>query len=162
MFADLRDTPFEPVIVGSVYNIRHIVMAIILAAGLFYPLDAFWPFKIRFVNPGGLMVVFTLTIAFVLQQIFPVYYRVVPRRLDMMRFSALTNRAKVVERWSLVTAQVEVDFEKRRIELRDDEDRRLTIWIPGVTEPYRFAVGLMQGAISTHEPAPLPDDRLLG
>lgn len=161
-FVELTDAPFEPIIVGVYYAKRHLIIGLLIGLCLCAGAPIFFRWVPRPLNPGMFCMIVGTVIAIALQQLFPVYYRIVPGRMDVMESSLFTSRARVVDWWPLKTARIEIDFKKRRIELRDVGDQRLTIWIPGVTEPYRLAVGLIQAAISTHEPAPLPDDRLLG
>jgi len=91
----------------------------------------------------------------------PIYYRVVPGRLDVLRFSAIWRRAVSVQSYDLRKTPVLVDLRRHMVFVgppakADDFSFAL---VPGRK---RFARAVFMAAVSTYEPGPLPHDELLG
>jgi hypothetical protein len=93
--------------------------------------------------------------------LWPTYFRVVPGRLDVMRFGSLRGRPVSIERFDLHTAKLLVDM-RRWVVFIDDEERQIELPIALMRDRRRFAHAVLLAALSTYEPAPLPDDALLG
>lgn len=162
--AELRDTCFEPVIMERMmagWSILGVVVsgfAVVLCLALL--LDSLTPGLGLPVNIGVAVYPLGMCSIWLIQRLRPTYYRIVPGRMDIMRFSVLTNRATIVDRWDLRNAHITVRFDRRRVGLGMSETKHVRLF--GLAEPHRFVAALFQGAISTHEPPPLPDDALLG
>jgi hypothetical protein len=160
--AELRDTSFEPVIMERMMAewsmVRIVVLGCALAISLRLLLDLLTP---GLAGPvGSLSYPIGLLIVWLIQRLRPTYYRIVPGRMDIMRFSVLTNRATILDRWDLRNAHITVRFERQRVGLGMSETKHVRLF--GLAEPHRFVAAVFQGAISTHEAPPLPDDALLG
>ncbi len=160
--AELRDTCFEPVIMErelagwSIVSVVLLGSAVALLLRLF--LDLLTPGLIG--NVSFLLYPIGMFIVWLIQRLRPTYYRIVPGRMDIMRFSVLTNRATIVDRWDLRNSHITVRFDRQLVGLGMSETRHVRL--AGLTEPHRFVAAVFQGAISTHETPPLPDDALLG
>lgn len=92
---------------------------------------------------------------------WPTYFRVVPGRLDVMRFSNLHGRPIAIERFDLRQAKITVDL-RRSIIFVDDGCRKADFTFMLMRGRTRFAYYVLLAALSTHKPPPLPDDALLG
>ncbi len=103
-----------------------------------------------------------LLIIWIVQRCRPTYYRIIPGRLDVMHFSPLSNRARVVDRWDLRDARISVRFERQMVELSTPTRTKTTIRLYGLSEPHSFVKALLMAAISTSATPTLPDDALLG
>jgi hypothetical protein len=91
----------------------------------------------------------------------PTYIRIVPGRLDVMQFSGLSWRAVRTSSWDLARARVLIDS-RRGVAFVDDADESLEFSLRLMRERQGFARALFMAALSTHPPAPLPADELLG
>ncbi|RJP33774.1 MAG: hypothetical protein C4547_11780 [Phycisphaerales bacterium] len=99
--------------------------------------------------------------------LWPTYYRVVPGRLDVMRFNMLRNEPVSIAQHPLRDAWIEIDLRRcvviigRRNEPGEPQtEAELPILL--MRRRTEFAHALLLAAISTHEAPPLPDDALLG
>jgi hypothetical protein len=92
---------------------------------------------------------------------WPTYFRVVPGRLDVMRFSNLRGRPIATSRYDLRRSKITVDL-RRSILFIDGEDGQADFTFLLMRERDRFGYYILLGALSTHRPPPLPDDALLG
>ncbi len=92
---------------------------------------------------------------------WPVYLRIVPGRLDVItsRFAGVGRTACVS--FDLTTGRVHVNLIHRKITI-EHGDRRLEVPYLLVPRGRELVSAILLGAISTHKPAPLPDDRLIG
>ena len=112
---------------------------------------------------GKLCAGFTMGAAIV-GWLWPTYFRIVPGRLDVMRFNNLLNRPVSVERYNLRTAKLLIDL-RRGVIFVDESDGRTgefpIVWMRRSTRE-RLAYHLLLAAISSYEAPMLPDDRLLG
>jgi hypothetical protein len=93
--------------------------------------------------------------------LWPTYFRVMPGRLDVMRFSTLRGRAISFERFDLRQARVLADL-RRSVVFIDEGENRAEYAIGLMRGRTRFAHALFWAAMNTHEPPELPADRLLG
>lgn len=161
----LVDVPFEPSIFPRVYSGAAVWVAAIVGCfvgvGMMSILDTFIPGP----NLTGILSGFAqflgIPVLWILARLFPTYYRIVPGRLDIMRFSSLTNRTKRLDHWELRTARIHIRFDKSIVEILS-HGREVAIRIRGISEPYKFIDALLMGAVSTHQSAPVPDDQLIG
>ncbi len=162
--ADLEDVPFEPVIIERRYpnwsggRFLLLGMAVVFVGIMF--VEGFTDLSARGIAAGAYA--FGIMLARLIQCLRPTYYRIVPGRLDLLRFSQLTNKARILRRWNLLETKVAVWFDSQTVELQPHGAPATTIRLFGLSEPRRFVLALLQGAISTHRPPPLPDDQLLG
>jgi hypothetical protein len=162
---DIRDVPFEPVVFERVYAATS--MPIVFALGMLVGtvLMILWivylPIRMNGGVLGGLWQCIGLVVVWLVARMRPTYYRVVPGRLEIMRFNALTNRSQMLKQWDLRSVRLFVAFDRQLVELTDGTGSA-TIRLWGISEPYKFVEALLQGAISTYPAPPLPDDQLLG
>ncbi len=91
---------------------------------------------------------------------WPTYFRIVPGRIDALRYSFLSDRPVSVTKTVLRDARIIYDHSKYTLHLHtgDWED----YWIMLVPRRRQFIRALFLAAASTHQPPPLPDDDLLG
>lgn len=166
-YGPLEDLPFEPAIfhaalafqpsgwaIGLVW-----VFAAIGGMGAWYLVHRVWGVP----NTGGTFYfwgAYGLGIV-ALTWLRPIYFRVVPGRLDVLRYSALRTQPLRVDHYNLSTASVLIDLRRWLLFVdRDDQSAEFSFMlVPGRR---RFAHTILRAAISTHQPAPLPDGELLG
>ena len=98
---------------------------------------------------------------FITAAIWPVYLRVVPGRLDILRYNTLGRTVSEIVKHDLRTSAVLVDLNQRCVFLAKD-GITTEIGFGAVRDPYEFAHAVLTAAVSTHQPAPLPDDALIG
>lgn len=125
-----------------------------VAFGSFFPFTAFH--------------VFAMLIGIVLFDAFlmPVYIRIAPGVLDVLRFPILGAGRAVSERYDLRTARVCVDLDMRYARI-DDLTRPshpvLFLHLPSLLGGHgTTAADILRGALTTSPTPPLPDDALLG
>jgi hypothetical protein len=111
----------------------------------------------------GVVVLFGCVVAarLVVAWLWPTYFRVMPGRLEVMRFSTLAGRPISFERFDLRQASVLVDL-RRSVVFVDEGDRRGEYAIALMRGRTRFAHALFWAAMNTHQPPDLPEDKLLG
>ena len=89
----------------------------------------------------------------------PMYYRIVPGRLDVLRYSLLRRAPMRVERHDLRAAQVWIDMRTNLVSIIEgDKVSEYALWF--MRERNAFARALFEGAISTHA-APATSDEVL-
>jgi len=93
--------------------------------------------------------------------VWPTYLRVVPGRLDVLRAGILGRGVRAAERHDLRSSAVLVDLGLRCLFLAKD-GVTTEIAFGALASPREFAHSVLLAAVSTHEPAPLPDDALVG
>ena len=165
---ELADVPFEPHLFHASLARKftpkmYLVFWVLVIPGIaavHYVLSVLgWP---RFRDLSFMRIMVGLLIAYwSTAWLWPAYFRVVPGRLDVMRFSNLRGKPVSIERFDLRTAKLLVDT-RRWVVFIDDEERQIELPIALMRDRRRFAHALLLAALSTHEPAPLPDDALLG
>lgn len=162
-FADIEDAPFEPIIVERFYAASSmafvVIVGIFIGAVIQYAIQHFLKSTLGLANAGQML---GFVLAWIPARLFPVYYRFVPGRLDVLRFSMFTGKAILLSRIDLRSGMVRVSFAKRKAEIETSEGQFLEIRLWTLAEPFRFVKGLVQAAINTHPAPPLPDDQLLG
>lgn len=161
--ADIDDVPFEPIIVERQYAASS--MGFIIFVGLFLA------FAVQFLFDGifgqrtsyrGIGFLLGFTLVWIPARIRPLYYRLVPGRMDLLRFSMISGKARLLKRIDLGKARIRVSFAKQSAEIRSSDGDREDIRLWALAEPHEFIRGLFQAAICTHPAPPLPDDQLLG
>ena len=164
---EFSDQPFEPIIIE-----RHMVVSSMwwvfatgLLAGLVLTALVMWlggPFS----GMPGLMAGLGFGVASVLfwipARLRPLYYRIVPGRMDAMRYSLFQKKAQLLGRIDLSMARIRVEFARQTIEIQSPKDGRFKMRLFNVSEPHEFVRGLFQAALCKHPAPPLPDDQLLG
>jgi len=99
----------------------------------------------------------------VIMLFWPAYFRIVPGRLDVLRWRPFRRRAEVLASWDLCVARILVDLRKAVVILDGPNCETPCVFNIGLVRGRaRLAHALFLGAISTHWPPPLPDDELLG
>lgn len=93
--------------------------------------------------------------------IFPTYLRVIPGRLDIMECTFLGRQVLSVRKIDLRTQQVVVDLQQQLVIVGDAADAPKFAF-GAVWDRWGFAHAVLQAAVSTHTPPPLPDDELVG
>lgn len=95
---------------------------------------------------------------------YPVYYRIMPGRMDVMRSSAWSSRVKLVRSVQLGTADVVCWYDKHILKIRqngrDAAVERVDLF--GLNDPHQLVNGVFRGAICGELAPPAPTDRLLG
>ncbi|MCB9852127.1 MAG: hypothetical protein H6819_03455 [Phycisphaerales bacterium] len=89
----------------------------------------------------------------------PMYFRVVPGRMDVLRYSMLRRAPMQVERHDLRTAQVIVDMRSNVVYIVEGE-KVGEYSIRFMPERSAFARALFQGAVSTHAAPAVSDEEL--
>jgi hypothetical protein len=93
--------------------------------------------------------------------LWPTYVRVVPGRLEVMQFSSMRGRPPALHRYSLRSARILTDMRRWAV-IVDEGKRSVELPILLMRERRRFVHAVLLAATSTHDPAPLPPDSLLG
>jgi len=175
---DLRDVPFEPVIVqysswtDTIGHYWKVVLPVFLLV-TFGPLLVLLLMGVSFGNIVStcnvwLMLVTSLAtviVAWLIKWLYPTYYRVVPGRLDIVRYKWWADRARSIERFDLREARkIEVNYANQNvvIEAAPSEPDCPVIYLSHIRERHRLAEAILMAAISTSPAPPLPDDELLG
>lgn len=178
----LRDTPFEPAIfprtqVADLFSRIHVkvyvlavpaayVFCFVLAKFVNVTLQYFGVSNIRLDAGmfGALPMVMIGLAAYGIARLRPTYYRVVPGRLDILRYSAL--RAKVVfeQQIDLSLAWILVDFFNGppRLTISHRDGGAIEIQLRDVQKPHQFAETVVWAAISTADSPQLPEGELIG
>lgn len=95
--------------------------------------------------------------------LWPTYYRVVPGRLDIMKFPMIRTGMAQVERVNLREPRVSADAASGAIRLEHPDGKRSYIQFLGTpASRMEFAKAVAEAAISPHTSPPLPDDELVG
>ncbi len=102
---------------------------------------------------GGAMLVGTA--------VYPTYMRIVPGRIDVMECGLLGRRIIAVRRIDLRIRPVLVDLNRQMLEIGPQDAIEL-IPFAAIWDRWAFAHVVLQAAISSHTPPPLPDDQLVG
>lgn len=163
--AELRDVPFEPVIVSVERSFLRPVIAVLIGfvvtlsilIGIQRLLPFHWYMALALMIPPVLGIV-----TWLLPKFAPAYYRMTPGRLELLRFNALRRdtRNAVVRTWDLRTA--DIYWMNHGIDISDagESGDSTLINVLQLGEPQQFVYSLFRAAISTHESPPLPADRL--
>ncbi len=164
--AGLRNLPvssFEPIIVTRLHALsaRAFTGSLLCAILVLMPICAWYKTPVW---APAVIAALLWWLPAMMQCAYPVYYRIVPGRMDVLRFHALSSRARHVRSVQLDTADVVCRYDNYILEIRqgggDDAVERVDLF--GLNDPHQFVKGVFQGAIC-EEPAPrLPRDRLLG
>jgi hypothetical protein len=93
--------------------------------------------------------------------LWPTYLRLVPGRLDVIRYSLLGRGVVECVKHDLRSSAVLVDLNQHCVFLATD-GITTEVSYGAVRDPYDFAHAVLLAAVSTHKPAPLPDDALVG
>lgn len=164
---EISNQPFEPIIIerNSVVSSMWWYFGVSMALGLILNIAANWLRGPLFATPGiigGLGFGAAAVLFWVPARMIPVYYRIVPGRMDIMRFSLLRKKAKLLGQIDLSLARIRVEFARQTIEILSRRDGQLKLRLFSVAEPHEFVRGLFQAALCRHPAPPLPDDKLLG
>ncbi len=108
---------------------------------------------------------------------FPIYYRIVPGRLEMLTSSWLRSRLTKVHVIPLARARIEARFDKQRLFIDlppsdatfvsddpagvEERPKRYEIDLGSTCSAHRFVTGLFRAAISSHVAPELPEAQLL-
>jgi hypothetical protein len=92
---------------------------------------------------------------------FPTYLRVVPGRIDVMECGWLGKQILSVKRIDLRTKPIIVDLNRQLVQVGEAADAP-KIAFGAVWDNWGFAHAVLEAAVSTHTPPPLPDDALIG
>lgn len=96
-----------------------------------------------------------------LSQLRPTYYRVVPGRLDILVGTPFSGTVRLAGRWNLRDALVKMRFDRQELLITSWAAKR-TLCVGSISEPHAFVRAVFEAAISSHPTASLPDDALLG
>lgn len=90
----------------------------------------------------------------------PTYIRVVPGRLDIIRYRALSKRVADAVHIDLRRARILVDVRKGYAKISGEKRHVIPLFL--VLGSRRFAYHLFLGALSSHTPPPMSDEELIG
>lgn len=90
----------------------------------------------------------------------PTYIRVVPGRLDIIRYRALSKRVADAVHIDLRRARILVDVRKGYAKMSGEKRHVIPLFL--VLGSRRFAYHLFLGALSSHTPPPMSDEELIG
>jgi hypothetical protein len=94
--------------------------------------------------------------------LWPTYFRVVPGRLDVLRYRPFRKHATLLAQYPLREARLLVHLRKWLLVIECPGRERVLLPIARVPHRSRLAWELLRAAVSTHTPGPLPEDELLG
>lgn len=158
-FASIPDEPFEPEVFFASFILAQPARAWV-AGGLVAIAAA----AVVLVWKGDLdsfAVMFCVLLGWLVKAFgWPVYVRVAPGRLDVMRSSAFHPRPRVVRTLDLRVARVLVETKRRTVYVQAPGGDLLRIGIAIRGDVVARAV--LMGALSTAPTPPLPDDALTG
>jgi len=158
--SQLQDVPFEPVIILKAYStVIQVVLVVLL-----FPLLIFFPVYYDSWEPYHLIVVILIIwlLPKTIQWLYPVYYRVVPGRFDVLRSTPLSDRVQIREQWDLRASTIVASFKEQTLVITEPDGDELHLNLSVIYEPYRLVNAVFHAAICTHPAPPLPEDQLLG
>jgi hypothetical protein len=168
---EIRNDPFEPVIVPVLFPLRGpgwaVVTAWLLAAALvWFGLERFQSGMgvVSAMSIGGLGLWASAGLAALpLAFLWPTYLRVSPGRLDVMRYGLLGMGGPRVTTFDLRTARVVIHLDSRRIQVSPVDGTPAVINL-GMVSPrrYELARAVLEAARWRGEVTPLPGDALVG
>ncbi len=162
----ISDTMFEPQVFRGTGALKssgpkraaQVIIGVVVAGSMFW---AQWHFLRNMANVH-MDVMLALGAAMIIGgAMFPTYLRVVPGRIDIMECGWLGKRILSVKRLDLRTKPIIVDLNRQIVQIGDAADAP-KIAFGAVWDNWGFAHAALMASISTHEPAPLPDDALIG
>ena len=161
----LHDVPFEPAVFSATFSYKWSLSMFLTFLLLLPPAAAAFFVGMPFVRSAlALYVMMTVGVAALAAGcLWPTYFRVVPGRLDILRYNAITGKAALVEHFDLRVARILVDLRSLGV-LLEQNDRVTRCETRAMRERnrQRFGYYLFLAALSTHESPKLPDDSLLG
>jgi hypothetical protein len=101
----------------------------------------------------------------VIHQFRPVYYRISPGLLQLVRGAWMSDKVRVTRRIPLHEVYIGIRFDKQMLYLFDGQKQELdTINLNGLAEPHRLAEAIVWAVRTAQQPAtpPLPDGALMG
>jgi hypothetical protein len=93
--------------------------------------------------------------------LWPTYLRLVPGRLDVLGYSPLSRKPVFVDKYDLRDAKITADLRRSFVSIASPRGS-LEFGISLMRERKRFVYMLFLAAMSTFQPAPLPEDELVG
>lgn len=93
---------------------------------------------------------------------FPTYFRIVPGRLDVMQYFALSRSKPSISKFDLRSSRVLVDLNRDVILIEPSDGPVRILRVGSVVDRIGLARAIFEAARSTHPAPPLPDDALLG
>jgi len=164
----IQNAMFEPVIVAAIAAVpapkRRLRVQMIAGVLIFVAIECIgWAFEHRPV--GNIYVMFLVSSAgglLVGGAVFPTYLRVVPGRLDVMECGWLGRQIIAVRRIDLRDKAIAIDLNTQVLLIDADSPKSTKIACGAIWDRWAFAHAVLMAAVSTHTPAPLPDDQLLG
>lgn len=169
---ELADHPFEPEIFistfGQPFSRNMMIAACIVVLPAFFLGLYIFSFVLDWSKqPWSEGLIFKVWFAVIIAAyaagwLWPTYLRIVPGRLDVMRFSNLSDRPVSIERIPLSQSRIVVDLRRGAVFIDEAPGKTHEISILLMKDRERFTHRLFLAAISTHQPPPLPDDALLG
>lgn len=155
---NLESVPFEP----HVYHISFAAILVMQATSLFWMAHMVLQFA-RMSNPLAMVSAATLLVGAVVMVTYkfrPVYFRISPGRLEVLRYGFLSRRAVKVERYDLRKSRIVADLLRKRVTVYEGpaSGRVCYLWLM----PDRKAAMLMffLAAVSTYETPELSDEVL--
>lgn len=158
--SQLQDVPFEPVIILKAYStVIQVVLVVLL-----FPLMIFFPVYYDSRVPYHLIVPMLILwlLPKIVQWLYPVYYRVVPGRLDVLRSTPFSDRVQIREQWDLRASMIVANFKEQTLVITEPDGDGLNLNLSVIYEPYRLVNAVFHAAICTRPAPPLPEDQLLG
>ena len=161
----LEDVPFEPAVFSAVFSYKWSVAMFLTFFLLLPPIAAAFILGLPFVRSAlSLLIMAAVGVAAAATGcLWPTYFRVVPGRLDVLRYNNVTGRVALVKHFDLRAARILVDLRSQKVLIEQDgQATRCETWAMKERTREHFGYYLFLGAISSHEPPVLPDDQLLG
>lgn len=160
--SELINEPFEPIIVH-----RSMSRALSIATMVLMLLCVVFITELTSKNPvagafGWVTVMIGMLVGQSVSLFRPVYFRMVPGRLDIMRYDGWRRKPITIERVDLRNSRIHVNVGLGTVEISNPNISKKKYHLSTISEPLRFIQGLFQAAICTTSAPSLPDDELLG
>lgn len=126
-----------------------------------------WLFNAYPGSPGAYflaMVIAVVVVFFISWYLYPVYYRVSPKKIEVLRSRPFSEHVQVVECIKLTDTRIECHFDKRRFvlyPLGDPKEKKI-ISFARLFDGRGFARKVFACAVADHSMPDLPEQNLLG
>lgn len=157
----VSEATFQPIIVTRVHGLpERAYRRLGVLAALVLPVCAWLGFELWMAISVAAIVWWSPVL---LEQTFPVYYRLVPGRMDVMRFCFWASAARTLQSVSLQSAEMTCTLDEGVMEIRPrNRGGPMFINVLGLTDPHTFVRGVFQAALCQAATPALPSGDLFG
>ena len=167
-YGEWSDVPFEPAlflgrfaILGRRWSrwlsVGVFVLACLAVIGIHIELTSTWSGTDLYID----LCVATIIMETAIGLLWPTYLRLVPGRLDVLGYAPLSRKPVFVDKYDLRDAKITADLRHSFVNIVSTPGK-IEFGISLMRERKRFVYMLFLAAMSTFQPAPLPEDELIG